>query len=91
MRTSKNSGLIGGASAIWIGDGHGSGNGQKLDIPIDKMDGQAYFDFRDHAYDPFSNGNCQNLSWVRGARARGRRQWNDEIHAKSSGSHLVII
>jgi D-amino peptidase len=46
----------GGAGAIWVQDGHGSGNDQEPDILIDKMDQQATFDFRDQDFDPYSTG-----------------------------------
>ncbi len=46
----------GGAGAIWVEDGHGSGNSQEPDILVDKMDKGANFDFRDHPYDPYSTG-----------------------------------
>jgi len=46
----------GGAGAIWVEDGHGSGNDQEPDLLVDKMDERARFDFRDHPYDPYSTG-----------------------------------
>jgi D-amino peptidase len=46
----------GGAGAIWVEDGHGSGNDQEPDILLDKMEQEARFDFRDHPYDPYSTG-----------------------------------
>ena len=46
----------GGAGAIWVEDGHGSGNNQEPDILVDKMDKGASFDFRDHRYDPYYTG-----------------------------------
>jgi len=46
----------GGAGAIWIEDGHGSGNGQEPDLLVSKLDPAATFDFRDHPYDPYSTG-----------------------------------
>src|SRR5579864_9621879 len=46
----------GGAGAIWIEDGHGSGNSQEPDLLVNKLNEQATFDFRDHPYDPYSTG-----------------------------------
>ena len=46
----------GGAGAVWVEDGHGSGNSQEPDLIVDKMDKGASFDFRDHRYDPYSTG-----------------------------------
>lgn len=46
----------GGAGAIWVEDGHGSGNSQEPDLLVDKLDQGASFDFRDHPYDPYSTG-----------------------------------
>src|SRR5215472_3314967 len=46
----------GGAGAIWVEDGHGSGNGQAPDLLVDKLDKAASFDFRDYPYDPYSTG-----------------------------------
>lgn len=48
--------MAGGASTIWVEDGHGSGNDQEPDILTDKMDQRARFDFRDRPYDPYSTG-----------------------------------
>lgn len=46
----------GGAGAIWVEDGHGSGNSQEPDLLVDKLDKGASFDFRDYRYDPYSTG-----------------------------------
>ncbi len=46
----------GGAGAIWVQDGHGSGNGDGPDILVEQMDSRAQFDFRDRDYDPYSTG-----------------------------------
>jgi D-amino peptidase len=46
----------GGAGAIWIEDGHGSGNSQEPDLLVNKLNEQATFDFRDRPYDPYSTG-----------------------------------
>jgi D-amino peptidase len=46
----------GGAGAIWIQDGHGSGNAKEPDFLVDKMDPHAKFDFRDHDFDPYNTG-----------------------------------
>jgi D-amino peptidase len=46
----------GGASAIWIQDGHGSGNTKEPDFLVAKMDPHAKFDFRDHDFDPYNTG-----------------------------------
>lgn len=46
----------GGAGAIWVQDGHGSGNSEGPDILVDQMDARAQFDFRDRDYDPYSTG-----------------------------------
>jgi D-amino peptidase len=46
----------GGAGAIWVEDGHGSGNDQEPDLLVDKMDRDASFEFRDRHYDPYSTG-----------------------------------
>ena len=46
----------GGAGAIWVQDGHGSGNDQEPDLLADKLDKQASCDFRDYPYDPYSTG-----------------------------------
>lgn len=46
----------GGAGAIWIQDGHGSGNSEEPDLLVDKLDQQAAFDLRDQPYDPYSTG-----------------------------------
>jgi len=46
----------GGAGAIWVQDGHGSGNSEEPDLLVDSMDKAAQFDFRDRDYDPYSTG-----------------------------------
>jgi D-amino peptidase len=46
----------GGAGAIWVEDGHGSGNSQEPDLLVSKLDKGANFDFRDYPYDPYSTG-----------------------------------
>jgi D-amino peptidase len=46
----------GGAGAIWVEDGHGSGNDQEPDMLVDKMDRGANFEFRDRPYDPYTTG-----------------------------------
>ncbi len=46
----------GGAGAIWVQDGHGSGNNQDPDILVDKMDKGGSFDFRSYRYDPYYTG-----------------------------------
>ena len=48
--------VAGGAGAIWIQDGHGSGNTNEPDLLVDKMDPHAKFDFRDHDFDPYNTG-----------------------------------
>jgi len=66
----------GGAGAIWVEDGHGSGNDQEPDILIDKMDKGARFDFRDYPYDPYSTGIDASIDAVVciGMHARARTQ-----------------
>jgi D-amino peptidase len=46
----------GGAGAILVEDGHGSGNDQEPDILVDSVDRGATFEFRDRPYDPYSTG-----------------------------------
>jgi len=46
----------GGAGAIWVQDGHGSGNVNEPDILVDQMDSRASFDFREYDFDPYSTG-----------------------------------
>jgi D-amino peptidase len=46
----------GGAGAIWVQDGHGSGNDQGPDLLVKQLDPRARFDFRDYPYDPYSTG-----------------------------------
>lgn len=46
----------GGAGAIWVQDGHGSGNGDGPDLLVDQMDARAQYDFRERDYDPYSTG-----------------------------------
>ena len=46
----------GGAGAIWVQDGHGSGNADEPDILVDQMDARASFDFREFDFDPYSTG-----------------------------------
>ena len=46
----------GGARAIWVQDGHGSGNADEPDILLDRLDPRARFDFRETDYDPYSTG-----------------------------------
>ncbi len=46
----------GGAGAIWIQDGHGSGNSQEPDLLVNELDPRASFDFRPYDYDPYSTG-----------------------------------
>lgn len=48
--------LAGGAGAIWVQDGHGSGNSEEPDILIERMDSRARFDFRERDFDPYSTG-----------------------------------
>src|SRR5579864_7984676 len=64
----------GGAGAIWVEDGHGSGNSQEPDILVDKMDPGASFDFRDRPYDPYSTGIDASLDAIVciGMHARAR-------------------
>ena len=50
-------GLVkGGAGSIWVQDAHGSGNRYEPDLLVNQMDPHASFDFRSHAYDPYSTG-----------------------------------
>src|SRR5262245_64395401 len=42
----------GGAGAIWVQDGHGSGNANEPDILVDQMDSRARFDFREDDVGP---------------------------------------
>lgn len=67
---------VGGAGAIWVEDGHGSGNDQEPDILVDKMDKAARFDFRDHPYDPYSTGIDASIDAIVciGMHARARTQ-----------------
>jgi D-amino peptidase len=44
----------GGATAVDVTDGHGSGN-QEPDIPLDQMDGRAKMVFRDKPFDPYTD------------------------------------
>jgi D-amino peptidase len=46
----------GGAGAIWVQDGHGSGNANEPDVFVDQMDPRATFDFREFDFDPYSTG-----------------------------------
>ena len=46
----------GGAGAIWVQDGHGSGNANEPDLLLDELDPRASFDFRPYYYDPYSTG-----------------------------------
>lgn len=46
----------GGAGAIWVQDGHGSGNAEEPDILVGEMDPRARFDFRSRDYNPYSTG-----------------------------------
>lgn len=48
--------FAGGAGAVWIQDGHGSGNSDEPDLLLDEMDTRARFDFRERDYDPYSTG-----------------------------------
>lgn len=48
--------VAGGAGAIWVQDGHGSGNSDEPDVLVDQMDPHARFDFRTWDYDPYSTG-----------------------------------
>jgi D-amino peptidase len=45
-----------GAGAIWVEDGHGSGNSQEPDLLVEKMDHGASYEFRNRPYDPYSTG-----------------------------------
>ena len=64
----------GGAGAIWVQDGHASGNDEGPDILLDKMDKQATFDFRDFDFDPYSTGLDPSLDAIVciGMHARAR-------------------
>lgn len=46
----------GGAGAIWVQDGHGSGNEDEPDILLDQMDNRATFDFRPYPFEPYGTG-----------------------------------
>lgn len=46
----------GGAGAVWIQDGHGSGNSAEPDLLVAKLDPGGRFDFRDRDFDPYSTG-----------------------------------
>lgn len=46
----------GGAGAIWIEDGHGSGNFDEPDLLVDRLDKRATFDFRTRPFDAYSSG-----------------------------------
>lgn len=46
----------GGAGAIWVQDGHGSGNEDEPDILLDQMDKRANFDFRPYPFEPYGTG-----------------------------------
>ncbi len=46
----------GGAGAVWVQDGHGSGNSGEPDLLVDQMDRRATFDFRPYPFDPYSTG-----------------------------------
>lgn len=46
----------GGAGAIVVEDGHGSGNDQEPDILLSKMDKQGTLEFRDRPFDSYSTG-----------------------------------
>jgi len=66
----------GGAGAIWVEDGHGSGNSEEPDILVDKLDRGATFDFRDRPYDPYSTGIDGSINAIVciGMHARARTQ-----------------
>ena len=63
----------GGAGAVWVEDGHGSGNADEPDILLDQMDLRASFDFREADYDPYSTGLDGSLDGIVciGMHARG--------------------
>ena len=46
----------GGAGAIMVEDGHGSGNTESPDLLVEKMDPNATFEFRDRPYNPYTTG-----------------------------------
>jgi len=46
----------GGAGAIVVEDGHGSGNIKEPDVFLDKLDRRAMFEFRDQPFDSYSSG-----------------------------------
>ncbi|MGB2716707.1 MAG: M55 family metallopeptidase [Vicinamibacterales bacterium] len=46
----------GGAGAIWVQDGHGSGNAAEPDIIVSDLDGRATVDVRRSAYTPYTTG-----------------------------------
>lgn len=63
----------GGAGAIWIQDGHGSGNADEPDLLVDQLDSRAAFDFREADFDPYSTGLDGSLDGIVciGMHARG--------------------
>ena len=63
----------GGAGAIWVQDGHGSGNADEPDVLVDQLDSRATFDFRESDYDPYSTGLDGSLDGIVciGMHARG--------------------
>ncbi len=66
----------GGAGAIWVQDGHGSGNANEPDVLLDQMDPRASFDFRDFDFDPYSTGLDASLDGIAciGMHARAGEQ-----------------
>jgi D-amino peptidase len=54
----------GGAGAIWVQDGHGSGNADEPDVLLDQMDPRASFDFREFDFDPYSTGLDASLDGI---------------------------
>jgi D-amino peptidase len=54
----------GGAGAIWVQDGHGSGNTDEPDVLLDQMDPRASFDFREFDFDPYSTGLDASLDGI---------------------------
>jgi D-amino peptidase len=83
----------GGAGAIWIQDGHGSGNSQEPDLLLDQTDPRATFDFRTIDFDPYSTGLDGSLDAIVciGMHPRARTNgfmahtWNSDVAFRING------
>jgi D-aminopeptidase len=66
----------GGAGAVWVQDGRGSGNSQEPDLLASKLHEQATFDLRDRPYNPYSTSIDASVDAIVciGMHARARTQ-----------------